>query len=87
MNDVLRTICENEYKLKLKEEPDFIRELRMDLALNELEERFMEKLTKEQRREYEDIMSLHFAVNDEYIYQAFSDGFSMATKIMIDILK
>ena len=87
MNDVLRTICENEYKLKLKEEPDFIRELRMDLALDELEERFMEKLTKEQRREYEDILALHFAINDEYIYKSFADGFEMATKIMVDIFR
>lgn len=87
MNEVLRAICENEYKLKLKEEPTFIKKLRIDLALNELEEKFMDKLTKEQRRDYEDIMSLHFSVNDEYIYQAFSDGFSMATKIMIDILR
>ena len=86
MNDVLRTICENEYKLKLKEEPDFIKELRMNLALDELEAKFMDKLTKEQRREYEDVLSLHFAINDEYIYQGFSDGFKMATKIMIDIL-
>lgn len=62
-------------------------ELEKDLAYNEMENDFIASLSREQRKEYEDIMHLNYTINDQFIAEAFRQGYKLGTLILLDCLK
>ena len=62
-------------------------ELEKDLSYNEMENDFISSLSREQRKEYEDIMHLNYTINDQFIAEAFRQGYKLGTLILLDCLK
>jgi len=87
MDSILEFIYKHDGSLIDLSKPDNWKSLNEDLGLNEMEDNFMKGLSKEQKREFEDILSLHYSINDEYMTAAFRDGFKLGSKIIMEIFQ
>ena len=85
MDNIIKYIYE--YGGSLRDLIDFPdrKDLEKDMALNELEDSLIKQLSKEQRELYEHVVALHFAINDEYVSEAFSTGFKIGSRITYEV--
>lgn len=53
----------------------------------EMENSFFQRLTEEQKREYEELMQQHFMLSGEELYEAFQEGYHLAIQLIFQGLK
>ena len=85
MDSVIAYIFENDDSIRSKIEPISGTNLEEDLGLIELETSLLNQLNKEQQILFEDILSLHSSINDEYMTSAFQKGMAFGIKLMIEV--
>ena len=84
-NSIIKYIFEHEGSIRMETEPFNRIDLEKDLGVAELETTLINQLNRQQQELFEDILSLHFSINDEYISTAFQKGMIFGIKMMLEV--